>query len=137
MPDKTLSRSPCTRFSAFLRSTGTRWLFSTRMALLAQGPRDTATVALIISAFAVWCTAMQCGPFARPSLNDSFILSLTFMMSTSMFSLALSTDVAMRQELTRALSTELALRRLIEDQRQQCALETEVLWQATAQVASG
>src|SRR5262249_35266225 len=61
----------------------------------------------------------------------------TFMMSTSMFSLALSTDVAMRQELTRALSTELVLRRLIEDQRQQRALETEVLWQATAQVASG
>ena len=42
-------------------------------ASLRQGPRDTATVALIISAFVVWCTAMQCGPFAKPSLNDSFI----------------------------------------------------------------
>ena len=39
-------------------------------ASLRQGPRDTATVALIISAFAVWCTLLQCGPFAKPSLND-------------------------------------------------------------------
>ncbi|MGB6441023.1 MAG: MASE1 domain-containing protein, partial [Methyloceanibacter sp.] len=32
-------------------------------ASLRQGPRDTATVALIISAFAVGCTLLQCGPF--------------------------------------------------------------------------
>jgi integral membrane sensor domain MASE1/DNA-binding NarL/FixJ family response regulator len=104
---------------------------------LRRGPRDTATVALIISAFVAWCTAMQCGPFADPNQNDSFIDSLAFMISTSVFSLALSTEVAMRQELTRALSTELAVRRRIEDQRRQRALETEVLWQATVHVASG
>src|SRR5262245_45475532 len=106
-------------------------------ASLRQAPRDTATVALIISAFAVWCTAMQCGPFAKPSLNDSFVMSLAFMISTSVFSLALSTEVAMRQELTSALSTELAVRRRIEDQRRQRTLETEVLWQATVHVGSG
>jgi len=39
--------------------------------------------------------------------------------------------------LTRALNTELAVRHRIEKQRQQRALETEVLWQATVQVASG
>ena len=92
-------------------------------ASLRQGPRDTATVALIISAFVVWCTAMQCGPFAKPSLNDSFIVSLAFMISAAVLSLALSTDVAVRSR--------------IENQQRQRALETEVLWQATVQVAFG
>jgi integral membrane sensor domain MASE1/DNA-binding CsgD family transcriptional regulator/GAF domain-containing protein len=92
-------------------------------ASLRQGPRDTATVALIISAFVVWCTLMQCGPFAKPSLNDSFILSLAFMISTAVLSLALSTDVAVRNR--------------TENQLRQRALETEVLWQATIQVAFG
>ena len=92
-------------------------------ASLRQGPRDTATVALIISAFAVWCTAMQCGPFAKPSLNNSFILSLAFMISAAVLSLALSTDVKVRNR--------------TEDQLRRRALETEVLWQATIQVAFG
>ena len=92
-------------------------------ASLRQGPRDTATVALIISAFAVWCTEMQCGPFAKPSLNDSFILSLAFMISAAVLSLALSTDVAVRNR--------------TENQLRQRALETEALWQATVQVAFG
>ena len=57
-------------------------------ASLRQGPRDTATVALIISAFAVGCTLLGCGPFAKPNLNDSFILLLAFTISTSVLSLA-------------------------------------------------
>ena len=92
-------------------------------ASLRQGPRDTATVVLIISAFAVWCTEMQCGPFAKPSLNDSFILLLAFMISTAVLSLTLSADVAVRDR--------------IETKLRQRALETEVLWQATIQVAFG
>jgi integral membrane sensor domain MASE1/DNA-binding CsgD family transcriptional regulator len=92
-------------------------------ASLRQGPRDTATVALIISAFAVWCTVMQCGPFAKPSLNESFILSLAFMTSAAVLSLTLSADVAVR--------------RSAENQLRQRALETEVLWQATVQAAFG
>ncbi len=92
-------------------------------ASLRQGPRDTATVALIISAFAVGCTLLQCGPFAKPSLNDLFILLLAFTISTSVLSLALSTDVAVR--------------RRIENQLRQRALETEALWQATVHVAFG
>jgi DNA-binding CsgD family transcriptional regulator/PAS domain-containing protein len=92
-------------------------------ASLRQGPRDTATVALIVSAFVVWCTELQCGPFARPSLNDSFILSLAFMISTAVLSLALSTDVAVRNR--------------TENQLRQRALETEALWQATIEVAFG
>jgi integral membrane sensor domain MASE1/DNA-binding CsgD family transcriptional regulator/PAS domain-containing protein len=92
-------------------------------ASLRQGPRDTATVALIISTFVVWCTEMQCGPFANPNLNDSFILAATFIVSTAVLSLALSTDVATRHHL--------------EKWHRQRALETEVLWQATVQVAFG
>ena len=61
-------------------------------ASLRQGPRDTATVALIISAFVVWCTAMQCGPFAKPNLNNSFMVSLAFVISTAVLSLALSAE---------------------------------------------
>jgi integral membrane sensor domain MASE1/DNA-binding CsgD family transcriptional regulator len=92
-------------------------------ASLRQGPRDTATVALIISAFVVWCTEMQCGPFAKANVNDSFILSLAFMISAAVLSLVLSTDVAVRNR------TENQLRRRV--------LETELLWQATTQVAFG
>ena len=66
---------------------------------------------------------MQSGPFAKPSLNDFFILSLAFMISTAVLSLALSTDVEVRNR--------------TENQLRQRALETEVLWQATVQVAFG
>ena len=90
-------------------------------ASLRQGPRDTATVGLIISAFAVVCTLMQCGPFAKPSPNNSFALLLAFMTSTAVLSLVLSADVAVR--------------RRIEKWQRQRILETEVLWQATIQVA--
>ena len=92
-------------------------------ASLRQGPRDTATVALIISAFAVGCTLLQCGPFAKPNQNDLFILLLAFTISTSVLSLALSADVAVR--------------RRIENQQRQRSLETEALWQATVEVAFG
>jgi DNA-binding CsgD family transcriptional regulator/PAS domain-containing protein len=80
-------------------------------------------VALIISAFAVGCTLLQCGPFAKPNQNDSFILLLAFTISTAVLSLALSADVAVR--------------RRIENQQRQRSLETEALWQATVQVAFG
>ena len=92
-------------------------------AALRRGPRDTATVALIVSAFVVWCTKMQCGPFALSSLNNSFMVSLAFMITSALPSLALSTDVAVR--------------RRIENQQRQRALETEMLWQATVQVSFG
>jgi integral membrane sensor domain MASE1/DNA-binding CsgD family transcriptional regulator len=92
-------------------------------ASLRQGSRDTATVALIISAFAVWCTVMQCGPFSKPSLEESFILSLAFMISAAVLSLTLSADVAVRRD--------------AENKLRQRAFETEVLWQATVQVAFG
>ena len=112
-----LQQTPARDALAFLALLPLLW------ASLREGPRDTATVALIISAFAVWGTLMNGGPFAKPNLNDSFILLLAFMISTAVLSLALSTDVAVR--------------RRIENQQRQRALETEVLWQATTQVAFG
>jgi PAS domain S-box-containing protein len=62
-------------------------------AALRLGPRDTATVAAILGAFAVWGTVMQGGPFAQATLNESFLLLLMFMISTTVPSLALSADV--------------------------------------------
>jgi integral membrane sensor domain MASE1 len=61
------------------------------------GPRDTATVAAILAGFAVWGTMMQGGPFARTTINESFLVLLMFMISTSIPSLALSADTRTRQ----------------------------------------
>jgi two-component sensor histidine kinase/integral membrane sensor domain MASE1 len=66
-------------------------------AALRRGQRDTATVALILSGFAIWGTLSGTGPFARPSLNDSFLLLLAFLISVAVPSLALSADVAARR----------------------------------------
>ena len=67
------------------------------MAALWRGPRDTATVALILTSFAIWATLRNAGPFGKIGLNESFLLLLTFMISVSVPSLALSADVAMRR----------------------------------------
>ena len=66
-------------------------------AALRRGPRDTATVGLILTGFAVWATIEHAGPFGHLGLNESFVLLLTFMTSVSLPSLVLSADVAMRR----------------------------------------
>jgi two-component sensor histidine kinase len=66
-------------------------------AALRRGPRDTATVAMILAGFAIWGTMISSGPFARATLNESFLLLLMFMISVSVPSLALSADLAERQ----------------------------------------
>ena len=66
-------------------------------AALRRGPRDTATVALILTGFAIWATLRDAGPFGQIGLNESFLLLLTFMISVTVPSLALSADVAMRR----------------------------------------
>ena len=72
-------------------------------AALRRNPRETATVSLILAAFAVWATVMHSGPFGHLGLNDSFQLLLTFMISLSVPSLALSADVAMRRRTEESL----------------------------------
>jgi len=66
-------------------------------AALRHNQRDTATVALMLSAFAIWGTLSDGGPFARPNLNDSFLLTMAFVISTAVPSLVLSADVAARR----------------------------------------
>ena len=82
-------------------------------AALRRGPRDTATVGLILTGFAIWATIEHAGPFGNIGLNESFLLLLTFMISVSVPSLALSADVAVRRLTENNLlrtQTELELR---------------------------
>ena len=67
-------------------------------AALRRGPRETATVGLILTCFAIWATIERAGPFGEIGLNESFMLLLTFMISVSVPSLALSADVAVRRQ---------------------------------------
>ena len=66
-------------------------------AALRHNQRDTTTVALMLSAFAIWGTLSAGGPFVRPNLNDSFLLTMAFVISTATPSLVLSADVATRR----------------------------------------
>jgi PAS domain S-box-containing protein len=74
-------------------------------AALRRGPRDTATVGLILTGFTIWSTINHSGPFGNLGINETFLLLLTFMISLSVPSLAFSADVAMRR------ATEESLRR--------------------------
>jgi len=78
-------------------------------AALRPGQRETATVSLILIGFAIWATVEHAGPFAHADLNESFLLLLTFMISVSVPTLALSADVAVRRR------TEENLRRAQEE----------------------
>src|SRR4029078_8892793 len=64
-------------------------------AALRRGPRDTATVSLILTAFAICATIPDAGPFGQRGMNESFLLLLTFMISVTVPSLALSADAGM------------------------------------------
>jgi signal transduction histidine kinase/CheY-like chemotaxis protein len=79
-------------------------------AALRRGQRETATVVLILAGFVVWGTLARGGPFARPNLNDSFLLVLMFLISITVPSLALSATIALRRrteaDLGAALNTE-------------------------------
>jgi len=66
-------------------------------AALRRGPRDTATVSLMLCGFAVLGTLAYGGPFGPAPLNESFLLLLMFMIGVSLPSLALSADVAVRR----------------------------------------
>jgi two-component sensor histidine kinase len=86
-----LEQSPTQSPLAFLAILPLMW------AALRRNQRDTATTALLLSCFAVWGTKSNHGPFVGGSLNESFLLLLTFMISVSVPSLALSADLAVRQ----------------------------------------
>jgi PAS domain S-box-containing protein len=98
-------------------------------AALRLGPRNTATVTFVLSAFAVWGTIMDGGPFARGTINDAFLMLVMFMITTSVPSLALSADVAMRQR------TEADLRKMQSALDQTIKARTKALTAANAQLA--
>ena len=85
-----LPRNDYTRPLGFLAILPLVW------AALRCGPRDTATVGLVLTGFAILGTIQHAGPFGEMGLNESFVVLLTFMISMSVPSLALSVDVAMR-----------------------------------------
>jgi two-component sensor histidine kinase len=91
-------------FSPLVEQTPRRGIF----AFLVIGPllwaalrykqRDTVTVAFVLSSFAIWGTLANNGPFAGVNLNDSFLLLLMFVISTTVPSLVLSADVFVRRQ---------------------------------------
>lgn len=85
---------------------------------LRRGPRDTATSTLVLAGFAVWGTLAGSGPFDRDTLNESFLLLLTFMIGVTVPSLALSADAAMRRR------TEDELRTVHDDLNRRVAART-------------
>ncbi|CAN7431415.1 MASE1 domain-containing protein [Bradyrhizobium sp. LjRoot220] len=67
-------------------------------AALRRGPRDTATVALVLAGITIWGTLTGGGPFATTDLNVSFLLVLMFLISITVPSLLLSADVEVRKK---------------------------------------
>jgi PAS domain S-box-containing protein len=67
-------------------------------AALRRGQRDTATVALILSAFAVWGVAAGTGPFVQLTLNASLLLLVSFIAAITLPSLALGASVISHEE---------------------------------------
>ena len=97
-----LPRTQYTTPLAFLTIVPLLW------AALRRGPRDTATVALVLTGFAVWGAFNSAGPFHAMDRNEVFLLLLTFMISTTLPSLALSADAALRRHTEEALRTSRA-----------------------------
>jgi signal transduction histidine kinase len=59
---------------------------------LRLGLRDTATTALIISAFAIWGVLTGSSSFNQSSLNESLLLLVAFIVAATLPSLALAAD---------------------------------------------
>lgn len=59
---------------------------------LRLGLRDTATMALLISSFAVWGVIAGSSPFIQGTLNGSLLLLVTFIVSATLPSLALAAE---------------------------------------------
>jgi signal transduction histidine kinase/FixJ family two-component response regulator len=72
-------------------------------AALRRGPRDTATVALMLSGFVVWGTISGGGPYAHSIREESSILLLMVMIGIAMPSVILAADVALRKRTERIL----------------------------------
>jgi signal transduction histidine kinase len=72
-------------------------------AALRRGPRDTATVALVLAGITIWGAFTGGGPFTTADLNVSFLLVLMFLISITVPSLLLSADVEVRKKAEESL----------------------------------
>lgn len=66
---------------------------------LRLGLRETATMALLISSFAVWGVVAGSSPFVQQTLNGSLLLLVTFIVSATLPSLALAAERRQSQTL--------------------------------------
>jgi signal transduction histidine kinase/ActR/RegA family two-component response regulator len=107
-------------------------------AALRRGQRDTATVALVLSAFAIWDAMSGEGPFARSTLNDSLLLLIMYMISTSVPTLALSADVAVHKRTEHSLcELHIQLDRTVQERTTALEETREALHQAQKMEALG
>ena len=72
-------------------------------AALRRGPRDTATVTLVLAGVTIWGTFTGGGPFTTADLNVSFLLVLMFLISITVPGLLLSADVEVRKKAEESL----------------------------------
>lgn len=74
---------------------------------LRLGLRETATMALLISSFAVWGVIAGSSPFIQTTLNGSLLLLVTFIVSATLPSLALAAERHQSQTLLDQTRSEL------------------------------
>jgi signal transduction histidine kinase len=92
-------------------------------AALRRGPRDTATVALVLAGITIWGTLTGGGPFTTADLNVSFLQVLMFLISITVPSLLLSADVEARKEAEESLRrAQIELERKVAERTQQLEL---------------
>ncbi|WP_187435730.1 MASE1 domain-containing protein [Bradyrhizobium hipponense] len=92
-------------------------------AALRRGPRDTATVALVLAGMTIWGTLTGGGPFTTADLNASFLLVLMFLISITVPSLLLSADVEVRKKAEERLRrAQIDLERKVAERTQQLEL---------------
>ncbi len=92
-------------------------------AALRRGPRDTATVALVLAGITVWGTLTGGGPFTTADLNVSFLLVLMFLISITVPSVLLSADVEVRKRGEKRLRrAQIELERKVAERTQELEL---------------
>jgi signal transduction histidine kinase/CheY-like chemotaxis protein len=92
-------------------------------AALRRGPRDTATVALVLSGITIWGTLTGGGPFTTADINVSFLLVLMFLISITVPSLLLSADVEVRKKGEESLRrAQIELERKVAERTQELEL---------------
>ncbi len=102
------------------------------------GPRETALVSLVLSAFAVWGAALGAGPFTRPDPNESFLMLIMFSISVSVPSLVLSAEVIARRRVERDLRrTQAELKAKVRKRNASLTQARDVLHQSQKMEALG